>query len=335
MPTAPSSARAAVSDGLVRDKAGRLVGVITFTKILCPIDFSSTSERALTIAVAIATWYDAALEVVHVVPTFDVAASEPSVSPGAGAGSPTAGSRDEVLTALERAVERAGAAERARLLALEGRVHELIGHRAAAWPADLIVMGTHGRSGFNRLLLGSITEKVVRTSPCPVLTVPPAVPAALMTPVAFKRILCPVDYSPPSLNALRCALELGRQADGCVTVLHALEYMDPQTREYLETESPTAGIDPAMGHHARQLVAAARERLHAHLAGEPQTWCTIEEVVTVNRPYRAILQHAASHPLDLIVMGAQGSGGLELLLFGSNTHHVVRAAPCPVLTIRA
>jgi nucleotide-binding universal stress UspA family protein len=309
--------------------------VITFTRILCPIDFSPTSERALAVAAAVATWYDAALEVLHVVPAFDVAVVEPSVPVGPP-GRPAPVSRDVVMAELQRAVDRAGAAERVpRLLAQEGRPHELIGHRATAWPADLIVMGTHGRSGFNRILFGSITEKVVRTSPCPVLTVPPAVPATVTVPVVFKRILCPIDYSPASLEALRYALELGRQANGRVTVLHALEYIDPHTREYLETESPVAAIDPAVGHHARQLVAAARDRLHAHLAGEAQTWCAIEEVVTVNRPYRAILHHAASESVDLIVMGAQGSEGLELMLFGSNTHHVVRAARCPVLTVRA
>jgi nucleotide-binding universal stress UspA family protein len=290
----------------------------------------------LAVAAAVATRYGAAVEVLHVVPAFDVAVAEPPLPVGSPPGRPAPVSRDDIVAELQRAVDRAGATARApRLLAQEGRAHELIVHRAAAWPADLIVMGTHGRTGFNRLFLGSITEKVVHTVACPVLTVPPAAPATLTVPVAFTRILCPIDFSPASLNALRFALELGRQAGGRVTVLHALEYIDPQTREYLATHSPDAVIDPAVGHHARQLVAKARERLDAHLAGESQAGSVIEAVVAVNRAYRAVLHRVALEPVDLIVMGAQGSDGLELLLFGSNTHHVLRAATCPVLTVRA
>lgn len=83
------------------------------------------------------------------------------------------------------------------------------------------------------------------------------------------------------------------------------------------------------------MIDQAQERLHSQVAGEPQTWCEIEEVVAVNRAYREILQRAASGGVDLIVMGAQGHGGLDLMLYGSNTQHVVRAARCPVLTVRA
>ena len=85
---------------------------------------------------------------------------------------------------------------------------------AAAMKADLLVMGTHGLGGFHRLLLGSVTEKVARTASCPLLTVPPAAPAMTPRPILFKKIVCPIDYSPASLKALDYALELGRQADG-------------------------------------------------------------------------------------------------------------------------
>jgi len=75
--------------------------------------------------------------------------------------------------------------------------------------------------------------------------------------------------------------------------------------------------------------------LHAHLAQESTTWCDIEEgTVVVDRAYKAILQRAAALTVDLIVMGAQGAGGLELRVYGSNTQHVLRAAGCPVLTVK-
>ena len=77
-----------------------------------------------------------------------------------------------------------------------------------------------------------------------------------------------------------------------------------------------------------------REQLHVRVAQESTTWCEIEEIVGIDRAYKAILHHAAEAQADLIVMGAQGADGLELMLYGSNTQHVVRAATCPVLTVR-
>jgi nucleotide-binding universal stress UspA family protein len=310
--------------------------VTEFSRILCPIDFSDTSLRALTYATALANWYDAQLEVLHVVPAFEYEITDPVVAAGDLSPVLHAPGRQAVLALIRSAIKIAGASTtHHRALTLEGRVHEMIVDRAAAQSADLIVMGTHGRTGFNRLFLGSVTEKVVRTVVCPVLTVPPAAPASLTSPVAFKRILCAMDFSPSSLRALNYALDLGRQANGRVTLVHALEYMDAE--ESLEPSVFDPCRQAAVESHRRrqQLIDHARERLHAQLAGERGTWCEIEEVVAINRAYKEILQRASASDVDLIVMGAQGTGGIELMLYGSNTHNVVRGAACPVLTVRA
>jgi nucleotide-binding universal stress UspA family protein len=297
--------------------------VVGFKQVLCPIDFSEASIRALTYASAFAAWYGAQLEVLHVVAAFDD--RQPAGDAGATAWPVT---HDAIVSAMQRALESVGAnALNSTVLAQEGRTHEVIARRARAQPADLLVMGTHGRSGFNRLLLGSVTEKVLRSVSCPVLTVPSAAAAPTAAAVAFKRILCALDYSPSALKALRYALELGRQAGGRVTVLYALEYMDP--------EEPCEHVDFDIRRRRQYFIDHARERLHAQLAPESTTWCEIEEVVAIDRAYKAVLQHAAASNADLIVMGAQGTGGLELMLYGSNTQHVVRAATCPVLTVHA
>jgi len=299
--------------------------VIEFKHILCPIDFSDTSMRALTYATACASWYGAQLEILHVVPAF-----EHGVVPERSGGISEPGrpvSRDAIIAEMRRSLEAAGTTGvNAKVLAQEGRAHEVIVNRAHA-RADLLVIGTHGRSGFNRLLLGSVTEKVLRTATCPVLTVPAAAPAMTAAAVAFKRIICAIDYSPSALKALRYALELGRQADGCVTVLYALEYMDP--------EEPCEHVDFDIRTRRQHFIDHARERLHAQLAQEPTTWCEIEEVVAIDRAYKAVLQQATASKADLIVMGAQGTAGVELMVYGSNTQHVVRAATCPVLTVHA
>ena len=300
--------------------------MIEFRHVLCPIDFSETSARALVYASAFASWYESKLTVLHVVSSFE-SVIEPSVRPGETGHIFSGHSREEVLAEMQRFLEPSGAAARsAVLLAEEGKPSDVIAQQASALAADLTVMGTHGRGGFNRLLLGSVAERVLVTSRSPVLTVPPGAPAEIAK-VVFKRILCPIDFSPSSLRALRYALELGRQADGCVTVLHAIEYMDQ--------EEPCEHVDFDIRRYRAHVLEHARERLHRHLEGEPRTWCEIEEDVVVNRAYREVLKRAAESPIDLIVMGAQGSSGLELTLYGSNTQHVVRRAPCPVLTVRA
>ncbi|MGE3958182.1 MAG: universal stress protein [Vicinamibacterales bacterium] len=308
--------------------------MIAFKQVLCPIDFSETSRRALTYAAALASMYGAELEVLHVVPTIDDHLT--TWWPNADACPPRLDAEAEAAITAEIHQTVSGVGTRGvhvRAIVREGRAHEVIVGRAQVQPADLVVMGTHGRSGVNRLLLGSVTEKVVRTASCPVLTVPPGVHASAGAPVSLGHILCPIDYSKSSLEALRWAVDLARQANGVLTVLHALEYMSDELAEPSPFE-PSGQTIAELRARRQQIVDHARAQLHASATQESTTRCTIQEVLAVDRAYKAILRHAEALPADLIVMGAQGSDGLELMLYGSNTQHVVRAAACPVLTVR-
>lgn len=103
----------------------------------------------------------------------------------------------------------------------------------------------------------------------------------------------------------------------------------------MDPEEPCEHVDFDIRKHRQHFIDHARARLHAHLEKESKTWVEIQEVVAIDRAYKAVLQHATSAGADLIVMGAQGTGGVELMLYGSNTQHVVRAATCPVLTVHA
>jgi nucleotide-binding universal stress UspA family protein len=194
-------------------------------------------------------------------------------------------------------------------------------------PADLLVMGTHGRSGFDRLLLGSVTEKILRKAPCPVLTVPPHAPGSPQDEVAFRRILCPLDFSPSSLQAVGFALDLARQANGTVTLLHVIEW--------LAEEDPEGFARLDVPKFREQLVEDARRRMQTFVADEPRTWCEVQDVVAIGRAHREIFRRAEADGTDLIVMGAQGRGAAGRLFFGSTTEQVVRAAACPVLSVRA
>ena len=191
--------------------------------------------------------------------------------------------------------------------------------------ADLLVIGTHGRSGFQRFFLGSVTEKVIRRTPCPTLVVPPRapdVPAGVR--IQFHRILCAVDLSESSLDALGRAINIADEADAQLTVLHVVE-LSP-----LLIDEPT--LDFA---RIREAAAAdARRKLHELIPEQARTYCTVDTAVVEGRAYREILRHARERQSDLIVMGVHGQGALDLLGFGSTTHHVIRTSACPVLIVR-
>lgn len=297
--------------------------MIEFKQILCPVDLSEPSKRAFAHAAALATWYGAQLTVLHVVPTF-----EPMQIRG-HLGEPVyvhQVSREQVLEEMRRSLDLETVSPKARVVAEAGDARATIVDHALSNESDLIVIGTHGRRGYKRLLLGSVTEAVLREAPCPVLTVPPQARAGVSPEVTFKRIVCPVDFSPSALQALGFALDLARQADGLVTLVHVVEW--------LAEEEPRASAHFNIPEYRRHMVADAEERLHRLVAEESRTWVEIDNLIVFGRAHREILRVAEAKPADLIVMGAQGRGALGLALFGSTTQEVVRGATCPVLTVR-
>jgi nucleotide-binding universal stress UspA family protein len=300
--------------------------VIEFKQILCPTDLSDASVRSLTYAAAFARWYNARLTVLHVVPTFDPIAVGPGVL-NAPLQVVMPMSRPELVDEMRRLTDSAGLGSmQVNLSAHEGDPARNIVDQALAIHADLVVMGTHGRSGFERLLIGSVAEKVLRKAPCPVLLVPPHAPATTHPDVSFKHILCPMDFSPSALQALGLALDLARQSDGVVMVLHALEW--------LAEEEPRENAHFNVPEYRQYLIDDARRRMQALVADHSRIWGAIDHRVVLGRAYREILGMASHSGTDLIVMGAQGRGGLGLTLFGSTTQQVVRTATCPVLTVR-
>jgi nucleotide-binding universal stress UspA family protein len=298
--------------------------VVEFKQIICPVDFSESSVRALACAAAIARWYDAQLTVLHVVPTFESMQVRGDIVEPIHLVTPMP--REQVLDEMSRFLNLATLSPRANALAETGDPQATIIDQALSTRADLIVMGTHGRRGFKRLVLGSVAEAVLREAPCPVLTVPPHAPAGVSDTVTFKRVLCPIDFSPSALQALGFALDLARQSDGRVTLMRVVEW--------LEEEEPRASAHFNVPEYRRYIVDDTQERLRNVVAEESRTWVEIDDLVVFGRAYREILRAAESKPADLIVMGAQGRGGLGLALFGSTTQQVVRGAICPVLTVR-
>ena len=299
--------------------------MVTIRSILCPFDGSDFSRRALEHATALGRWYGAPLTLLHVytgVPLPGGASSEWSapLEPQ---------DRKRIigwLTDAGSAARDAGVEVEARVV--EGRPATEILQAAKDGSAGLIVMGTHGRSGFDRLLLGSVTEKVLRHAPCPVLTVTArAVPDYVPKRPPFERILCPVDFSADSTRAIEYALSLAQEAYGRLTLLNALEQFPPE-------EDPTMARFDIPGYH-QAMEKIARARLQEAIPVGARDWCRPEIQVKRGKAYRVILEAAESRDADLIVLGVHGRNPLDLALFGSTTHHVVRAARCPVLVARS
>jgi nucleotide-binding universal stress UspA family protein len=305
--------------------------MIEIRRILCPIDFSDHSRRALDHAIAIARWYESTVTVLYVF----------SAAPVAAFGHDSAVFEPIVLTAVDRdqlladtrafAETESGPAITIEAVVREGNTATEILQQAASMKADLLVIGTHGRSGFERLVLGSVAERVLRKASCAVMTVPrrlqDAVPAG---PVLYKRILCPVDFSESSLDALKHAISMAQEADGQLTVLHVVAH---EFENAADRASILSDAGMTIGSFVKQREEALRRRLQEAVATAPE-FCSVESLMTHGKPWREVLRIAAERQSDLIVMGVQGRGAADLVFFGSTTQHVVREASCPVLTLR-
>ncbi len=222
---------------------------MTIHRLLCPTDFSETSDHALQQAAALARWYGARLTVLHVRPTV-------TPHPDMPAGGPMAGWLDTETEALRKKTTDAcrpiiDAGMPVDVAVLHGEPVPLILAMADSLPADLIVMGTHGTSGFQHLLLGSVTEKVLRKATCPVLTVPPRALAAAPRP--FTSVLCGVDFSDCSLKAVQLAASIARESGATLTLLHVLEWPwhEPPT-------PPMVGMSTGAGARAHRVPRVPR-----------------------------------------------------------------------------
>lgn len=304
--------------------------MIEIKRILCPIDFSDYSGHALDYAVAMAGWYGASVTALHVYSEWPAVGIVPAFGPDAlPAVRLSAVDHDAVLAQMRAFVRphaTGGVAIDAQLLEAPD-VHREVLAQAKEMGADLLVVGTHGRSGFEHLLLGSITEKLVRRAECPVLVVPRRAGPDTASAVHLKQILCPVDFSSGSLAAVTLAISLAEEADAHLLLLY-VEEMPPEL-----TEHPAFGAvnTDALRAEAR---AGWLRRLRALVPESVKGFCTVDTAVSEGRASRAILRTATAQGSGLIVMGVQGRGAVDVALFGSNTNEVLRGATCPVLTVR-
>jgi nucleotide-binding universal stress UspA family protein len=296
---------------------------IEIHRILYATDLSDSSHRAFEYSLALAAWYEAVLTALHVVPEPMVPASEAAYLVNTAV--VDFGAQEGIRSALSAFVAPARMlGVRTEIEIREGKAAPQIVAMASELPADIVVMGTHGRAGFERLVLGSVAETVLRRVTCPVLTVPPHAPEQ-PSPLFYKSILCATDFSPASAAAVCCATALAEESGAALTLVHVL---DPEKLRGLDQ---LRGVDED---RRPDYETAARLMLRGLLRDLPPRGFQAEEVVTSGAAASEILKLAGELHAGLIVMGVHGRGLLDLMAFGSVTDQVAREAACPVLSVR-
>lgn len=300
-------------------------GRVDVRHVLCPVDLSETSRRALNHARALASWYDATLTVLEVI----WAGLPPIALPA----TVTANSRHTFLTPDERAqfetelkafCAEAGEGAECDTKIVEGAVLPAIVAAARDLPADLIVLGTHGMTGFDKLLLGSVTDKVLRKAPCPVLTIPPSA-LVVSRDGRYRTIVCALDFSPASRHALRYALSLAQETQAALLLVHVVEW----------PWSDGAAAEPeAAADFRRSREEEADRYMRGLLPASARDWCRPEMVTSFGSAHEQIVRIASDRRADLIVLGVHGRSALNLAVFGSTANQVIRHSQCPVLTVR-
>ena len=191
---------------------------------------------------------------------------------------------------------------------------------AQAQKADGIVMGTHGQRGFDRLMLGSVTDRVMRKASCPVLVVgnPPrdlmATDEKGRRVHRLRQILFCTDFSENSERALNYAISATTEYDAELTLLHVLEEVPNSTQK-------------------KEAVATATEQLDKLISPEERKTLKIKRAVRIGKPYQQIIRLALEEHIDMAAMGVHGRGALDLAVFGSTTYRVMQLGPCPVLAV--
>lgn len=291
------------------------------SRILCPIDLSDVSRHTVDHAVLMARWYKAKITALHV--CNPIVMSSADFTQAGIAPPPVLTNIDfgELRTQVLACFEPAQSLD-VEVVVESGTPANRILERASALPADLIVIGTHGVGGFEHLMLGSVTEKILRRAACPVLTVPPL--ARTTSRLPFKQLLCPVDFSESSLAALELAFSLAQEGGAKLTVLHVFDAGD----------EPLTDRPINVPEYRRRLERDLTVELEALVPDSVRRSCQPLTLTARGKAYREILGIATQAGCDLIVMGVHGRNALDLMLFGSTTNQVVRRATCPVLTLR-
>ena len=293
----------------------------TINRIVCATDFSVASAAAWDEARLLGKLFNAEIVLVHAIELPPIVPIEPHIPPGI---------YEDLLASAHREAEAGfdrllggvtGSGVRVRIREEDGPPAPRILETVAEESADLLIVGTHGRTGFERLILGSVADRLVRQAACPVLTARSGLPGGSRREI--RRICYATDFSPTARVAWSWVVAIAGAARAEVDLVHVT--LQPVADRHMSAE--TIGRMATLLHEQGQTEAERflaqsplpRDRVHVHL------------LPGVAR--EQIIRRAQEHAADLIVMGTHGWSGLVRWMLGSVAQHVIQTAPCPVLTV--
>jgi len=279
---------------------------ISFKNILFLTDFTEASQAALSYALGFARHYGAQLYPAH--------ACDPVILTE----TTSTNLIDKVVDNSRKELEKLAVYNKMTGPALftRGSVESAFPHWIDEHGIDLVVVGTHGRRGLQRFLLGSTAEFIFRNASCPVLTVGPHVALRPYNGFTAETILFPTDLGPHAQFAATYALSFARETHARVTFMHIVPLADVFQRDRTE------------------VVNAAKVKLANLIPADAKQWCNPEMIVEVGDPALEVEGYAEKERPDLIVLGLPVDKEFSAHFRTGVTYKLVSSAPCPVLTIR-
>ena len=297
--------------------------MIQIEKILCPLDFSKCSKVALKAAIDLANKTRSQLHLFHAILMYENDSYKPDDRLPDNIFSYEL--IEEISNQKLKNVAEDHASDEVNIVTASSRAFsaaEEIVNYAEENKIDLILMGTHGRTAINHLLLGSVAERVIRMAKCPVMTI--RKDSKNLAP--HQKILAPVDFSEHSKLALRYALEIARIYRSEIALLHVIE-QQIHPSFYLTGKTSIFEIDSDLKQRATDAMQSFRKELGNE---EIQTSYLLAE----GTAYHEIVECAKKENFGLLVIATQGLRGLKHFLIGSTTEKVIRHAEIPVLTVK-
>jgi nucleotide-binding universal stress UspA family protein len=296
---------------------------VQFNHILCATDFSDFSNHTISYGVALAKEFEAKLFVSHVIDLSSVAIyGEFQLDP--------VGQQNRIMEDADAQLKKlaGGQAISWEPLITVGKPADEISRAVEEKDIDLVITATRGRSGLKRIILGSVTERLMRTLSCPLLVVNS--PEHKFVSVAdqavkIEKILVGCDFSPDSGQATNHALSLAQEFQAELHLVHVIE---PPTQPDLNLEDTP--VSEEIQQDYRDLLS---RKLKEMVPVEARNWCTPKTSLLEGQPYEEIVSYAESKDIDMIVLGVRGHGLVKTLFLGSTTDRVVRRSPCPVLSV--
>jgi nucleotide-binding universal stress UspA family protein len=290
---------------------------LTLKNILLLTDFSEPSERAVPFATAIAREYESKLYAMHVLTPLPMTYATP----------------ESAAAAIEGLEEGAQAGMQRLDAQLVGVPHETMLVRGeSVWPSveqalseceiDLVILGTHGRTGAMKLLLGSVAEEIFRRAGVPVLTIGPSVSKGLHRGGQFRRVLFATDFTTEAQAAAPYAISMAQEHQARLLLLNVMRDPDFKARKKRTAEDSVANV---------------MHQLYELVPEEAELWCRPKATVRFGNAAERILEAAVELEADLIVLGIRDAAGhlsAATHLERTTAHKVVAHAPCPVLTVR-